>query len=170
MVDEINIFAGQRYSFILNANQPIGNYWIRVNPNNGNTGFAGGINSAILRYAGAPAADPVTSSSVSNPLKETNLHPLVNPAAPGHPVPGGADVNIHLDIEVDFSILRFTVNGVSYTPPTVPVLLQILSGARSAQELLNPGSMFTLPPNKVVEISMNGGSPGSPVSRQFLIK
>ncbi len=85
----------QRYSFILNSNQPVGNYcvlssyprvlskevtsyWtgIRSLPDRGvgsNT-FNGGLNSAILRYAGAPIQDPTTTSSVSNPLVETNLH------------------------------------------------------------------------------------------------
>ncbi|PPQ79824.1 hypothetical protein CVT25_002978 [Psilocybe cyanescens] len=162
VVDEINILAGQRYSFVLNANKPIGNYWIRVNPNSGKQGFDNGINSAILRYAGAPKVDPKTKTSVTNPLLETNLHPLVNPAAPGLPFPGGADVKIHLDIQFDFSVQRFTVNGASYTPPSIPVLLQILSGKSQAQDLLNPGSMYALPPNKVIEISMNSGSLASP--------
>ena len=54
-VDSIQIFAGklsflgrnhfrscetlgQRYSFVLHANQPVNNYWIRANPNLGTTG------------------------------------------------------------------------------------------------------------------------------------
>nr|C0HLV7.1 RecName: Full=Laccase; Short=Galacc-F; AltName: Full=Benzenediol:oxygen oxidoreductase S; AltName: Full=Diphenol oxidase S; AltName: Full=Urishiol oxidase S [Ganoderma australe] len=49
-VDSIQIFAGQRYSFVLTANQSINNYWIRANPSFGNIGFHDGINSAILRY------------------------------------------------------------------------------------------------------------------------
>src|ERR1700733_6249111 len=91
-VDSIQIFAGQRYSFILNANQPIASYWIRANPNVGSTGFAGGLNSAILRYVLAPNADPTTTQTPNaNPLLETNLHPLANPGAPGIPTPGAAD-------------------------------------------------------------------------------
>ncbi|KAH9479295.1 Acyl-coenzyme A oxidase 2 [Psilocybe cubensis] len=162
VVDEINILAGQRYSFVLNANQPIGSYWIRANPNSGTKGFDNGINSGILRYLGARKEDPKTNSTVNNPLLETNLHPLVNPAAPGLPFPGGADVKIHLDIQFDFSAFKYTVNNVSYSPPAIPVLLQILSGKSRAQDLLNPGSMYGLPPNKVIEISMNSGSLASP--------
>jgi iron transport multicopper oxidase len=58
------------------------------------------------------------------------------------------------------------MNGVPYEPPTVPVLLQILSGTQNAQDLLPKGSVYSLPPNKVVEISMPGldGSLGGPVS------
>ncbi|RDB27655.1 Laccase-1 [Hypsizygus marmoreus] len=161
-VDSIKIFAGQRYSFILNANQAVSNYWVRADPNVGGTGFAGGINSAILRYEGADAVDPTTESTLSNPMLETDLHPLTNPGAPGAPTEGGADVAINLGIVFSFTDLTFAVNGATFVPPTVPVLLQIISGARTAQELLPDGSVYALPPNQVIEISIPGGSTGSP--------
>lgn len=48
---------------------------IRVNPNTGNPGFEGGINSAILRYAGAPNQEPTTTEQKSvNKLFEGDLH------------------------------------------------------------------------------------------------
>jgi iron transport multicopper oxidase len=91
-VDQIQIFAGQRYSVIVNANQTIDNYCkcinpsatmktyltltrgIRADPNNGNTGTDLGLNSAILRYVGANATDPTTTQDNStNPLVESNL-------------------------------------------------------------------------------------------------
>jgi hypothetical protein len=169
-VDSIQIYAGQRYSFVLNANQPIRNYWIRADPNFGSTGFAGGLNSAILRYLLAPNADPTTSQVPnSNPLLETNLHPLQNPGAPGSPTPGAADVNINLAIVFDFPTLTYKVNGAGFSPPTAPVLLQILSGAQTAQDLLPPGNVYVLPPNKVIEITIPGGSIGSPVSRDLYL-
>ena len=41
-------------------------------------GFDGGINSAILRYEGAPVAEPTTVEKTSTkPLNEVDLHPLV---------------------------------------------------------------------------------------------
>nr|AFD97050.1 laccase 1 [Coprinus comatus] len=160
-VDSIQIFAGQRYSFILNANQPVDNYWVRALPNFGPDNFDNGVNSAILRYSGASDSDPTsTQSPNSNPLIETNLHPLENPGAPGNPEIGTADVNLNLAI--GFTGTRFTINGASFDPPTAPVLLQILSGARTAQELLPPGSVYTLPPNSVIELTLPGGSVGSP--------
>ncbi|KAF9461177.1 laccase 2 [Collybia nuda] len=162
-VDSIQIFAGQRYSFVLHANQPTNNYWIRSNPNVGTTGFDGGVNSAILRYLTAPNTDPTTTQTPnSNPMLETDLHPLTNPAAPGLPSAGGADVAINLAVTFDFPTLTFAVNGAVFTPPTAPVLLQILSGAQTAQALLPPGSVYTLPPNKVIELTLPGGSIGSP--------
>lgn len=165
VVDSIQIFAGQRYSFILNTTEAVSNYWIRALPNVGTQGFDGGINSAILRYVGADIADPTTTSTASNPLVETDLHPLDGAAAPGVASVGAADVNLNLDIA--FAGTGFTVNGAKFTPPSVPVLLQILSGAQTAEDLLPSGSVYTLPTNSVIEISMPGGSAGSPV--RFLL-
>ncbi|KAF4610777.1 hypothetical protein D9613_007254 [Agrocybe pediades] len=157
-VDSIRIFAAQRYSFVLNANQDVDNYWIRANPSTGAQGFLGGLNSAILRYQGAAIDYPPTRVSIStNPLRETDLHPLTNPAAPGAPYIGGADVNINLALGFNPLTFEFLVNGVPFHPPTVPVLLQILSGATSATSLLPAGSVYTLPPNKVIELTIPGG-------------
>ncbi len=58
----------------------------------------------------------------------------------------------------------FTVNGAHFVPPTTPVLLQILSGAQSASDLLPQGSVFPLPSNSTIEISMPGGIVGGGVS------
>ncbi|KAI9450890.1 laccase 2, partial [Lactarius psammicola] len=52
VVDSLQIFAGQRYSVVLNANQRVDNYWIRAVPNVGNPNFTGLTNLAILRYQG----------------------------------------------------------------------------------------------------------------------
>ena len=47
---------------------------IRVTPSAGTTGFDDGINSAILRYAGADDADPTTNQTSSvAPLDESDL-------------------------------------------------------------------------------------------------
>ncbi|KAJ7196371.1 laccase [Mycena pura] len=136
-VDSIQIFAGQRYSFILTANQA------------STTGLT------VLPYAGAPDADPTTNQTASaNPLLETSLHPLVPRPVPGRPVAGNVDVALNLAITFDFAKLVFSVNGAQFVPPTAPVLLQILSGAHTAAELL--------PPNAVVEVSIPGGTVGAP--------
>ncbi|KAH9175537.1 laccase 2 precursor [Lactarius sanguifluus] len=171
LVDSIELFAGQRYSVVLKANKPIGNYWIRALPlvSTPILDFSDHTNVAILRYSGAPVADPSADPNVnvpvSNlPLVETNLHPLVATPVPGLPSPGGADININLD--VGFTPLpngfRFDINGFPFEPPTVPVLLQILSGAKNASDLLPAGSIYGLEANKSVEITIPGGSTGGP--------
>ncbi|KAJ7432445.1 laccase [Mycena galericulata] len=162
-VDSIQIFAGQRYSFVLTANQPVDNYWIRTVADGGTTGFDNGINSAILRYVGANDTDPATNvTTATAALVETDLHPLVATAVPGTAVAGGADLTMNLVITLDTTTFSFEINGETFTPPTVPVLLQILSGAQSATDLLPSGSVFTLPANSVIEISIPGGTPGAP--------
>ncbi|KAJ6598085.1 laccase 3 [Mycena vulgaris] len=164
LVDSIQIHAGQRYSFILKANQWPDNYWIRSVPNFGDTSFTGGVNSAILRYLLAPNRDPKTKNTTSTmPLLETSLHPLKPVTVPGTPKVGGADVLINLNIGLDFETSRYTLNGNSFFPPAAPALLQILSGAQIAQDVLPSGSYIALPPNKVIEVSIPGtADPGAP--------
>lgn len=54
------------------------------------------------------------------------------------------------------------MNGAPFFPPSIPVLLQILSGNMSAQSLLPEGSVFTLPRNATVELSIPAGVVGGP--------
>ena len=68
----------------------MGNYWIRAAPNlvaTGGTGFANGINSAILRYENATVEEPTTSQDTPSAiLSEIDLAPLENPAAVRCPI------------------------------------------------------------------------------------
>ncbi|KAJ7635345.1 Cupredoxin, partial [Roridomyces roridus] len=146
---------------------PISNYWIRSAPIVSGTpeGFVNDTNSAILRYVGAPPSHPSSNPPIttpSRPLVETDLHPLVPNPAPGKPFPGGVDVNLRIDVTRNLTTKKWFMNGVNFVPPTVPVLLQILSGARRAQDLLPKGAVYALPRDKVVEISIPGGEKGSP--------
>jgi len=58
---------------------------------------------------------------------------------------------------------NFTINGVSFDPPSVPVLLQILSGAKNASDLLPSGSIYGLERNKSVELTIPALAIGGPV-------
>lgn len=64
--------SSQRY-LQLDANQAVNNYWIRALSNLTPVGTAGGIGSAILRYTGAPHAEPITVGVSTNPLNEQAL-------------------------------------------------------------------------------------------------
>ncbi|THU88238.1 laccase [Dendrothele bispora CBS 962.96] len=169
-VNTLQIFAAQRYSFVLNANQPVDNYRIRAQPPNATSlsiGFKDGINSAILRYKGAPDSEPTTSPPQDVVLlNDAQLAPLENPGAPGGHFPGGADytLNLTLGFQVGATgIAEFLMNGTQFVPPNVPVLLQILSGTQRAQDLLPTGSVYGLPLNKSIEINLFGnGTPGGP--------
>jgi iron transport multicopper oxidase len=165
VVDELRIFAGQRYSVVLVADQPVDNYWMRSLPNLTHASFEGGMNSAILRYQGAPNADPTTVYTTPEiTLKETDLHPLINPGVPGIPEYGKADINLNLEVTITEGTF-YVKNGasnVTFQPPTVPVLLQILSGAQEPSQLLPNGSVIVLEANKVVELTMSTVGPGGP--------
>ena len=54
-----------------------------------------------------------------------------------------------------------TINGVAFEPPNVPVLLQILSGTTDPAKLMPNGSIYALPGNKTIEISIPGFFPVS---------
>ncbi|KAI9571986.1 Cupredoxin [Boletus coccyginus] len=162
LVDSLQVFTGQRHSVIMNATQPVGNYWIRALPSVPfGQNFTGGINSAILRYSGAGSQDPTTNYTTGVvPLLEQNLHALVDPGAPGTPEYGKADINLEITVANILGV--YYMNGVRYRAPFVPVLLQILSGVQQATDLMPNGSVFVLEPNKVVELTMKTSGFGGP--------
>ncbi|EEB89060.1 hypothetical protein MPER_12893 [Moniliophthora perniciosa FA553] len=142
------VWQVQRYSFILEANQPVGNYWIHADPSIGDGGFNGGINSAILRYVGAPEIEPpkdfvAAKKKPGNMLNEADLHPIASQNH-GDPVPTSRATT-------------FAINGVEYVSPPLPVLLQVLSGAQKPGALLPAGSVYGLLANSSIEISITGG-------------
>ncbi|VDB96280.1 unnamed protein product [Peniophora sp. CBMAI 1063] len=149
-VSQLQIFAGQRYSFVLHADQKVDNYWIRALPDVGaNLTADGGLNSAILRYKGAKQAEPGSKdSSFEHLLLETELRPLV--AAPPPP----ADETITLNVAWNGSV--FLVNNQTWVSPEVPVLLQMMSGAKKASDLLPLSSVYSLKRNKVYDILIPG--------------
>ncbi|EJF61592.1 laccase [Dichomitus squalens LYAD-421 SS1] len=154
-INAIQIFSSQRYSVVLTANQTIGNYWIRAHPNDGKlVGYTEGYNSAILRYDGAPPVEPKTSQQATqNLLNEVDLHPLVPRKTPGTPTKDGVDKAISMRFSFNKSSYNYYINNVSFVPPTTPVLLQILSGAQSAQDLMPRNSIYALPMHSSIEIS-----------------
>lgn len=161
LVDQLQIFAGQRYSVVLVANRPVDNYWIRGIPNSDGT-YNG---SAILRYNGAPKVEPTTVNTPPKlPLQETSLQTLINPGAPGTPGYGNADYNYHFEVSVNHTVTgyKFYVNNVTFISPFVPVLLQILNGDGDASELLPQGSVYLVEANKVVELTVAITGPGGP--------
>lgn len=57
MADSVVVQTGERYDFVLHANQAVGNYWMRF-LGIGDCKFGPTHQEAILRYVGAPAGDP----------------------------------------------------------------------------------------------------------------
>ncbi|KAH7873948.1 Cu-oxidase-domain-containing protein [Lentinula edodes] len=155
-VNSIDMLAGQRHSVVVEANQPVANYWI-------NAPYVGGdptrnlnqnatLSRAILRYQGAPEEDPSSPMSLGpagaelNALVEANLRPLVASPAPE------ADINITLNLVVTAGKAQWNVNNVSYLPPDVPTLVKILDGANSTEDFNVTENTFVLPANKIVQV------------------
>ncbi|KAJ3809164.1 Cu-oxidase-domain-containing protein [Lentinula aff. lateritia] len=155
-VNSIDMLAGQRHSVVVEANQPVANYWI-------NAPYVGGdptrnlnqnatLSRAILRYQGAAEEDPSSPMSLGpagaelNALVEANLRPLVASPAPE------ADINITLNLVVTAGKAQWNVNNVSYLPPDVPTLVKILDGANSTEDFNVTENTFVLPANKIVQV------------------
>jgi iron transport multicopper oxidase len=81
--------------------------------------------------------------------------PLLNPGAPG----GSGPADVSLTLNIGLSIPNWTINGASFFPPSVPVLLQVLSGNTNATTLLPAGDVYTLPKNSVIEITIPDANP-----------
>ncbi|THU98911.1 Cu-oxidase-domain-containing protein [Dendrothele bispora CBS 962.96] len=154
-VDEVEMLAGQRYSVVLEANQPVDNYWF-------NAPFVGGdptrnlnqnatLSRGILRYQGAPDADPTGPMTLGptdgTPLVEANLRPLVPEPAPE------PDVNITLNLVVTTGKAQWNVNNVSYVSPIVPTLVKILNDSANATADFNvTENTFVLPANAIIQV------------------
>lgn len=68
-----------------------------------------GVNNAILRYDGAPVAEPTTTATPStNPLVEANLVPLINPGAPGGSNPPDDPFDFQITLNVSYYALVVT--------------------------------------------------------------
>ncbi|KAG6887567.1 laccase, multicopper oxidase, benzenediol:oxygen oxidorectuctase [Termitomyces sp. T32_za158] len=175
-VQNIDVYTAQRVSAILNANQPVDNYWIRAPPTGGAPGPTGNPNfdpdltRAILRYKGAPDAEPTTNNTGGPKLLDEQMHPIAQ-EHPGMLGSGDPDVAIVLNIAQVYSVVYhaihidpgfqpnppfFDINGISYISPTIPVLLQILSGAKQPQDLLPSEQVFIVPPNILLQVSIPG--------------
>ncbi|KAF8578778.1 multicopper oxidase [Ramaria rubella] len=163
-VDEFDIYAGQRYSAVLTANQPVGNYWIRAPLVGGTPASAGPTGNqnldptlvkAILRYAGAPIEDPTTTANITNPLVEERLHALINPGSPGGDVPADKYIELNITAPKDKAPFFF-INNVTFEAPSMPVLLQILHGARKPTDFLPSEQVFLLPRNAIIQVSIPG--------------
>ncbi|KAJ6536429.1 laccase 16 [Mycena vulgaris] len=165
-VSSFEIHAAQRYSVVLHANAPIKNYWIHAPMTvAGSSPTLDKENvKAILRYAGAPIQDPTTSALVATPLakgpgplQEFQLATLINPGAPGGSAPADHIIDLNFDAAGPGT---WEINGIVYTPPSLPTLLSIINGATVASNFTVGEHTFILVPNEVVELRIHGAAHG----------
>nr|AFA35114.1 laccase [Flammulina velutipes] len=169
-VDSFEIYAGQRYSFVLNANQRVDNYWIsapmEMHHDSDNDNLDGDNVFAVLHYEGAPDTDPKGDARKAfkkgDELEEHLLVPLFNPEAPG-----GATADHIIDLKFtedknDTTGHRiWTVNGLAYAAPDLPTLLNILANNATEMGDFGPNeNTNVLKFNETVELVIHGSAGG----------
>jgi len=156
-VNIIQIHAGQRYSFVLNANQPVANYWINTFINGGqrSTTLNSTLSRGVLRYVGAPDAQPLgpitngPTGDAANLLNETLLVPLEAIPAPE------PDFNITFRAFMPVNLTEWQINNVTYVPPAVPTLERVLDGKTQPGDFNMSENTFIFPANKTVQIAFD---------------
>jgi hypothetical protein len=145
-LDLIYLCKGQRYDVIINANQTVGNYWLRVATGGG---VCDGPNSnannirSIIRYSGAPAQNPNSTGSVPSGCSDaTNIVPYVQST-----VPSGTPT----DLSVGFNpigpngaiLVRWTINGssiqVDWQNPTLEYVINGTSNFPTSENIYSIG-------------------------------
>ncbi|KAJ7187240.1 Cu-oxidase-domain-containing protein [Mycena filopes] len=166
-VNVLTIHAGQRYSFVLTANQPIGNYWINAFINTGsparNLNLNPLLSRGIIRYVGAPNAEPQTpmtagpTGAAAHPLNEWELTPLIPTPAPE------PDFNLTFRTFMPAGLTQWEINNISYIPPSVPTLIKVLDGDTQQMDFNQTENTFLFPLHKTVQVeiidAINEGHP-----------
>ncbi|QRV84241.1 Multicopper oxidase [Ceratobasidium sp. AG-Ba] len=162
IVNSLDIHPGERYSIVVEANQTVGNYWIRapITARRSSSTLDPSLVRAVLRYKGAPANDPTTSQTSGTTLDISNLRPVENPGAPGGSAP--ADVVIDLNYGgISGGKTGWQVNGSQYQSPSLPTLLKILSNnATTNNDFATSENTIVLPYDKVIELQIHRSSNG----------
>ncbi|KAJ7062268.1 laccase subfamily 2 [Mycena amicta] len=174
-VDVLVIHAGQRYSFVVNANQPVGNYWINAFINGGtkNPNINSTFSRGILRYAGAPQQEPQTpmiAPSTGPGIRLLNESTLV----PFHPTPAPEpDFNLTFRTFMPEGLTQWEINNVSYVPPSVPTLVRVLEGETQQGDFNMSENTFVFPANKTIQVEfmdpVNEGHPFHLHGMQFWV-
>ncbi|KAK7024890.1 laccase 2 [Favolaschia claudopus] len=161
-VNILDMLAGQRYSVVVTANQPIGNYWINTVLGGGNPARNLNLNvtlgRGVLHYAGAPNAEPTTPMTLGPanpiPLVEGDLRPLVPevPPAPDFNLTFVTSMTANASSPSGFNT-QWNINNVSYISPVIPTLVKILDGANSAADFNKTENTFVFPANKVIQVT-----------------
>ncbi|KIJ32230.1 multicopper oxidase, partial [Sphaerobolus stellatus SS14] len=167
-VDSFNIYVAQRYSVVVTANQPVGNYWIRapltVSGASSNKNLDATNIFAILRYAGAPNSEPTSTHSKRKNGGDDGSGSGSSGGGSGGGGSGPADRTIDLDFtkSTDASgSVEWTINGIKYIPPDLPTLLNIIANNFTVEsDFTTSEHTFVLNRNDVIELAIHGSLNG----------
>ncbi|KAF9033807.1 laccase 17 [Panaeolus papilionaceus] len=167
-VKALEVFAGQRYSVVVHANQQVKNYWIRapmeMQGESDNDNLDAENVFGVLHYAGASSGNPTTKAddfpSGGDFLQEHQLAPLENPGAPGGSGPADRVIDLSFTRTTIGGEEAWTINGIRYHAPTLPTLLNIMGGATVASDFTTAESTYVLERNQVIELVIHGSANG----------
>ncbi|KAG5634996.1 hypothetical protein H0H81_012779 [Sphagnurus paluster] len=154
-VDRFMIYIGQRYSVVLNANQPVKNYWIRAPMELQHS-------SDNKNCDGAPAAEPTTTpgTGTGTLLQEHLLAPIVDPGAPGGNVPADRTIDLRFTRNTNGQT-EWTINDIRYESPDLPTLLNIVANGFSAEsQFTTHEHTFVLEKDKIIDLVIHGSANG----------
>ncbi|RMX90923.1 hypothetical protein D0867_15172 [Hortaea werneckii] len=152
--DWIFLGIGQRYDVVINANQTSGNYWFRaLVPGGCGTNSNTDIKS-IFHYADAAIGDPTSSAKSVTPrcTDEKGLQPYWDSFVPEGPLANGAELNVSIQVGLDFDGSTLVKWGVNFSALSVvwdyPILQQVIDGNETYPsnanliELSKPGEWY----------------------------
>jgi FtsP/CotA-like multicopper oxidase with cupredoxin domain len=133
-VPSIYMTVGQRYDVIINASQPVDNYWLNVTYQTGPCGTTHNpAPAAIVSYSGAPNTNPTTpgtkpaDASCADSLSWTPVVTRTAPVSSFSPY-GGDTFNTNIQINASIARVFWPVNNspmnVSWGKPTLEYVRQ----------------------------------------------
>jgi FtsP/CotA-like multicopper oxidase with cupredoxin domain len=140
--DNLVLAVGQRYDVIVEADQAVGNYVLRVGTGGGlcdgpnAQATAGNTNGGLISYDGAgnaaPIGQPLTLPSGCDELQDPMIQPFVSETIPSPSVP---PVGLHLTLDTSVGVFWKVNNQAIDIDWTTPTLSYVMNGT------------FNLPPN-----------------------
>jgi FtsP/CotA-like multicopper oxidase with cupredoxin domain len=134
VTDQITMNIGQRYDVIINANQTVDNYWLRVSIGCGTNKIqdSGLQIGAILSYSGGPDADPTSTTNVTMRTTCNDEHPLVpfvSNSVPLSVLPSAHELALNSFVNASQNALfRWTLDGttqiVNWETPSLQTALE----------------------------------------------
>ncbi|CZT07190.1 related to laccase precursor [Rhynchosporium agropyri] len=124
---------GQRYDVMIDADQPVGNYWFNVTMSNPICGRSNNpFPASIFRYAGAPGSNPTIKGTPPvdpNCADSTNFQPIVQRQAPTTSfTPSTNGLPVTFDVTGDATTVQWKVNNsaikVDWSRPTLQYVLE----------------------------------------------
>lgn len=174
------IATAQRYSFLINANKPVSNYWMRAEMDTACFGENNPVLNttvlAILAYNNStalPGGDSASWNVPTDPLCQDLNSSLLLPSVPQQAPPADNLFIIQFSFETGaYALDRAYINGTTWTPSSIPTLNHIVPHLKAGNTTYNQTGqapsyglenqyILDIPDNQVVDILLQNFDDGS---------